>query len=58
MRRPIVVISLALSFALAVSLVVGWAANRESTSRPMAKAQDKPGPQAQAMPEHLMYWHI
>lgn len=60
MRRKIAVVSLALSFTLAVSLVVAWAANRETKATPVAKAkaQDKPTPQARTIPEHLMYWHM
>ncbi|HEY6402021.1 MAG TPA: hypothetical protein VI479_11470, partial [Blastocatellia bacterium] len=60
MRRPIVVVSMALSFALAVSLVVAWAANREAkaNAKSITKAQVNPAPQTQAIPEHLMYWHM
>lgn len=60
MRRKIVAASLALSVALAVSLMVVWTTNRDAkaSSNPTPKAQDKPGPQAQAIPEHLMYWHM
>jgi hypothetical protein len=58
MRRKMIVASLALLSTLAVSLVVAWAANRETKPRPAAKAQDKPAQQSRAIPEHLMYWHM
>jgi len=59
MRRKIIVVSLALLSALAVSLVT-WAANRVTKASPknITKAQDKPAQQARAIPEHLMYWHM
>jgi uncharacterized protein YdbL (DUF1318 family) len=60
MRRPIVFTSIALSLALAASLVVVWAANRESKTKPkqVAKPLDKANTQARPIPEHLMYWHL
>lgn len=58
MRRKLVVISLAVLSALAVSLVVAWAANRETKPKLGAKAKDNPAQQSRAIPEHLMYWHM
>jgi hypothetical protein len=60
MRRPIVFISVALSIALAASLVVGWAASRtpKTKLKPVAKVQDKSSTQTRAIPEHWMYWHL
>lgn len=60
MRRPIFLISVALSIALAISLVGGWAANRELKTKPnpAAKAQDTSNTQSRAIPDHLMYWHM
>lgn len=60
MRRPIVFISIALSIALAASLVVGWAANRESKTKPkpIVKAQDNSTLQKRTIPDHLLYWHV
>jgi hypothetical protein len=54
MRRSIIGISLALSLALAASLVVGWAAT--SKPNPAPKVQDKPSAQTHPIPEHLSYW--
>lgn len=51
MRRPVVFISLVLSGALAVSLVVGWAATRKP--KPAPKVQIDPA--RQEIPEHVTY---
>jgi hypothetical protein len=53
MRRPIVFISLALSVALVVSLVVGWASTHRP--KPSAKVQANPVNVSQEVPEHVMY---
>jgi hypothetical protein len=53
MRRPVVFISLALTVALAVSLVVGWAATR--SPKPAPKVQNLPANVSDEVPEHVMY---
>lgn len=53
MRRPLVFISLALSVALVISLVVGWASTRGPKAA--AKVQNKPVNASPDVPEHVIY---